>query len=133
MADPPWPVKRPNGWHATKNSVAQPYPTMLEAEIAALPVPDLAAESAWLFCWTVNAFVETAYRVVRAWEFRPVTLLTWCKTPRGVGPGSAFPTTTEFIILRSTGYPKFGSVASHRHVLVHMAARRSVREAGRIP
>lgn len=101
VADPPWDVKRPSGWHSTANHQAQPYRTMTVGEIAALSVP--AADSAWLFLWTVNAFVEDAYRVVRAWDFRPVTLLTWCKEPRGSGPGGAFATTSEFILYARRG------------------------------
>jgi N6-adenosine-specific RNA methylase IME4 len=76
--------------------------------ISALPVDEIAAASAWLFVWTVNAYVESCYAVVKAWGFRPVTLLTWCKTPRGVGPGSAFPTTTEFILFARRGQEGLG-------------------------
>jgi N6-adenosine-specific RNA methylase IME4 len=107
VADPPWNVKRPAGW-SVNNNRTQPYPTMTANEIAVLPVDELAAPSAWLFLWTVNAFVEDAYRVVRTWGFRPVTLLTWCKEPHGMGPGSAFATTTEFIIYARRGTEGLG-------------------------
>ena len=103
VADPPWDVKRPGGWSVNADNRPQSYSTLPVDEIAALPVGDLADESAWLFLWTVNAYVESAYTVIRTWGFRPVTLLTWCKTPRGVGPGSAFPTTTEFILFGRRG------------------------------
>ncbi len=56
----------------------------------------------------MNAHVEDAYAVVREWGFRAVTLLTWCKQPRGVGPGSAFPTTSEFIIYARRGSEGLG-------------------------
>jgi N6-adenosine-specific RNA methylase IME4 len=108
VADPPWDVKRPGGWSVNKDNRPQPYPTMTTAEMMELPVAALADESAWLFVWTVNAFVEDCYRVVRAWGFRPVTLLTWCKQPHGVGPGSAFPTTTEFILFARRGTEGLG-------------------------
>jgi N6-adenosine-specific RNA methylase IME4 len=108
VADPPWDVKRPGGWSVNADNRPQPYPTMTVADIKALPVADLADDSAWLFVWTVNAFVEDAYAVVRAWGFRPVTLLTWCKTPHGIGPGSAFATTSEFIIFARRGTKGLG-------------------------
>jgi N6-adenosine-specific RNA methylase IME4 len=93
------------GW-GMNNNRPQPYPTMTVDEIAELTIP--AANSAWLFLWTVNAYVEDAYRVVRAWGFRPVTLLTWCKEPRAWGPGSAFATTTEFVIFARRGTDGLG-------------------------
>jgi N6-adenosine-specific RNA methylase IME4 len=102
VADPPWNVKRPMGW-GMNNNRPQPYPTMSVEAIEALPVGEIADTSAWLFLWTVNAYVESAYRIVHAWGFRPVTLLTWCKEPRGLGPGSAFTTTSEFILYARRG------------------------------
>ncbi len=106
VVDPPWDVKRPTGWSSTANHQSQPYPTMSVGRIAALEVP--AAASAWLFLWTVNAFVEDAYAVVRAWGFRPVSLLTWCKEPRGSGPGGAFANTTEFVLYARRGAESLG-------------------------
>ncbi len=103
VADPPWPVSRPGGWSVNADNRPQPYKTLSVPAIRAIPVGELAAESAWLFLWTVNAHVEDGYAVTRAWGFRPVTLLVWCKTPRGIGPGSAFPTTTEFVIYARRG------------------------------
>jgi N6-adenosine-specific RNA methylase IME4 len=71
---------------------------MTLSEIESLPVRDLCDDTAWLFIWTVNSFVEQSYGVARAWGFRPVTLLTWCKPPVGIGPGGMFSTTTEFVL-----------------------------------
>jgi N6-adenosine-specific RNA methylase IME4 len=73
------------------------------AEIAALPVADLAEPEAHLYLWTTNRFLEDAYAVARAWGFRPAQLLTWCKPPMGVGFGGAFTTTTEFCIFARRG------------------------------
>ncbi len=98
VADPPWDVKRPAGWGTTENHRAQPYPVMSVDEIASLPVDSLADPVSFLFLWTVNAYVEAAYSVARAWGFRPVTLLTWCKEPNNRFLGGYFTTTTEFIL-----------------------------------
>lgn len=109
VADPPWDVKRPTGWSSTRNHRDQPYPVMSLDEIHKLPVSRWADDVAWCFIWTVNAYVEQVYSVMRVWGFRPVTLLTWCKQPKGVGPGGMFATTTEFIL-----YGRRGSYAGGR-------------------
>lgn len=108
VADPPWNVKRPTGWNSTANHRSQPYPTMSVEDICAMPVSNWAAPVAYAFVWTVNAYVEAAYTVMRAWDFRPVTLLTWCKEPRGVGPGGMFSTTSEFILYGRRGSSESG-------------------------
>ena len=82
------------------------YSTQTVEQIAQLPVGVIAAADSVLFLWTTNRYVEAAYEVVRAWGFRPSQLLTWCKTPRGIGPGGAFASTTEFIIYARHGVPK---------------------------
>lgn len=103
VADPPWDVKRPTGWNTTRNHQSQPYPTMTVEEIASLPVVNLAADVSYLFLWTVNAYIESAYEVVRAWGFRPVSMLVWCKDPCGIGPGGLFATTTEYVLYGRRG------------------------------
>ena len=116
VADPPWEVTRPTGW-GTKDKNHQPltYPTMTVGEIAELPVARLAADTAFLFLWTVNKYVEDAYDVARAWGFRPVTLLTWTKKPVGMGPGGHFASTTEHIVYarRGSSTPEFGRKRIH--------------------
>lgn len=100
VADPPWDVKfgedtrraerastgSPKG---TWTPAAMNYNTMTLDEIKALPVANAAAENAHLYIWTINAYIEQTYAVARAWSFRPVALLTWAKTPRGLGFGGA--------------------------------------------
>ena len=102
VIDPPWPM--PTGgsrstrvWNPGTPSTL-PYPSMSLDEIAALPVDDLAARSAHLYVWTTNAFLEQTYELVRGWHFRPSQVLTWAKSPRGLGMGGAFTTTTEFVL-----------------------------------
>jgi N6-adenosine-specific RNA methylase IME4 len=81
-----------------------PYPMLSVEAICELPVqPDLAASAAHLYLWTINAYVEAAYEVARAWGFRPSTLLAWCKTPRGVGMGGAHTPSMEFILFARKG------------------------------
>lgn len=61
------------------------YASMDLAAICALPVESLAEDDAHLWVWGVNGRLDSAYEVARAWGFRPVTLLTWCKKQPGVG------------------------------------------------
>jgi N6-adenosine-specific RNA methylase IME4 len=74
-------------------------------EIAALPVADLAEPDAALYLWTINAYVEQAYDVARAWGFKPSTLHTWCKAPMGGGLGGAHGITSEFFLYARKGSP----------------------------
>lgn len=101
VADPPWPYAE--GWPGWELSRAErralPYPSMTIKEIRALPVRSIAAPEAYLFLWTTNRYLEDAFAVARAWSFTPRQTLTWCKKPRGKGPGGMFATTTEFVVI----------------------------------
>lgn len=111
VADPPWDVQRLEspgsmafGTQAgALRSIRLSYPTMAVDEIAALPVADLAAPDAHLYVWTINAFIEETYSIARAWGFAPKTLLTWAKSPMGLGPGGAFSQTTEHVLFCRRG------------------------------
>lgn len=124
VADPPWPMpetgkrtptkrdgeyiakggRKVNGqwWgHLTGKTVKLPYPTMTVAAISQLRPP--CADNAHLYLWTVNRHLEDSYDVARQWGFRPAQLLTWCKTPMGIGFGGAYCTTTEFVLFCRRG------------------------------
>lgn len=110
VADPPW--RMPSGGPQTAASAFKPregavgslpYETMTLDEIKALPVDAFAAQNAHLYIWTVNAYLEATYDVARAWGFLPSVVLTWCKTPRGIGLGGAFTQTTEHILFCRRG------------------------------
>ena len=124
VADPPWqlnigktrtargPVK-PGKWNDPRqsNEAIAPlaYPTMTVYEIAAMPVSGVAAKDAHLYLWTINAHLEAAYMVARAWGFRPATLLTWAKAPMGLGLGGTFCNTAEFCLFARRGTLKADS------------------------
>jgi N6-adenosine-specific RNA methylase IME4 len=110
VADPPWDVRRLEspgaegfGARTGLRSVALPYPTLTVWQIAALPVDSLAESDAHLYLWTINRYLESAYTIARAWGFKPSTLLTWAKSPMGLGPGGAFSITTEHILFARRG------------------------------
>jgi N6-adenosine-specific RNA methylase IME4 len=87
----------------TAAAVPLTYPTMHLDAIRALPVSDLAAAASHLYLWTIDAYVRAAYDVAAAWGFTPRELLTWCKPPRGIGPGGTFAHTSEFVLFAKRG------------------------------
>lgn len=113
VADPPWHVGRgpkPSGpgvkWgrpQGGNGGKSQPltYKTMTVQQIAAIDIP--AEHDAHCYLWTINKYVEDAYRVMRAWGFKPVTLLAWCKAPMGLGLGGTFVNTTEYVLFGRRG------------------------------
>lgn len=99
VADPPWRYSD----QPPKGGAGRKYTTTGIDDICAMPVADLAAPSAHLWVWGTNALMDDAYRVVRAWGFSPITVVTWCK--RGPGVGHYLRNNTEHIILASRGSP----------------------------
>ena len=110
-ADPPWDVKAgPRSLHdLNERSRSLTYPTMTVEQISALRFP--VADDAHLYLWTINAYVEQAYTVARAWGFQPSTLLVWCKNPKGRGLGGTFATSTEYVL-----FARRGSLAAKQRI-----------------
>lgn len=110
VADPPWHYEQggpTTGWGPL---LVPPYSSMSVESIFALPVEALAAADAHLYLWTTNRYLRDAFKVAEAWGFKHSQTLTWCKNPRGIGPGGAFSNTTEFVL-----YCRRGSLPySHR-------------------
>ena len=118
VIDPPWPIKfgRDDNW-MNRPSMSDPksgpscknwkrgfnYPTMSLDEIKSLPVLELSDTDCHLYVWVVNKFIPQSYEIVKSWKFKPVTLLTWAKTPRGLGLGGAFVQSTEHILFCRRG------------------------------
>lgn len=103
VADPPWEVQAGPGWASNGKSRELTYPTMSLQEIEGLPVESFADDSAHLYLWTINKYIEQTYAIARAWGFSPSCLLTWCKPPHGLGLGGTFVQTTEFCLFARRG------------------------------
>lgn len=102
VADPPWPSMHQRAtYHRGKPE--RHYSTMTVEDICALGPRLLIADDAHLWLWAVNRLLEDAYRVVRAWGFTPMGLLTWCKN--GPGMGYYLRTNTEQAIFATRGKP----------------------------
>lgn len=76
-ADPPWSYsnKKSNGAADTH------YETMRLADLKAMPVADIAADSAVLFMWWTPPLAKEAIALVEAWGFtlKNMCAFTWCK------------------------------------------------------
>lgn len=112
VVDPPW--------YFSSNSVKKPgrnarrhYPTMKVAEIAAMPVGELAADDCWLFLWIPGPhFVLGAHLpILKAWGFEVSGIgFTWIKTngiAGGLFFGGGFTTrkNAEFCVIARRGRP----------------------------
>lgn len=116
-ADPPW--------HFSANSRAAPgrnprrhYATMSIAEIAALPVGDLAATDCGLLLWITGPMLAIGAHLplLKAWRFKPKSIFhTWVKlNPRAptmfmghhdfhIGTGMTTRKNAEFVVLATRG------------------------------
>lgn len=103
VADPPWEMKAGPSSNSFGKSRDLAFPSLSVDEIAALPVGDWADCDCHLYLWTINAYVEAAYRIVRAWGFRPSTLGVWCKSPKGIALGGTYALSTEFVLFARRG------------------------------
>lgn len=109
VADPPWefnavPTTRlPGGVIHDGRKTKMPYRCLSVSEIAGIPVRDLACPTSHLYLWTLNAFIEDAYDIARAWGFRPSTLLVWAKTPMGISGGGAWTSNVEYVLFARRG------------------------------
>jgi ParB/RepB/Spo0J family partition protein len=86
VADPPWPYEETAG-PPNPGRAAHPYPTMTLTAICALPVASIAHSTSILWLWVNNFHLlnGNARRVLDAWGFGPVTMLTWVKDKFGTG------------------------------------------------
>jgi N6-adenosine-specific RNA methylase IME4 len=116
VVDPPWQLpNKARGFNGTSHwdtagagavgkETGTPYAQMTLAEIAALPIPELAEDDAHLYLWTFARYIPDAYRLVAGWGFKPSSFLTWCKPPMGLGlGGGAFVATTEHVVFARRG------------------------------
>ena len=80
VVDPPWPVKKTGKRKSRPNQGTMlDYSTMSVDEIKALNVCDISSDNSMLFLWTTHAFLEQAFDVLRAWNFKYQRCLTWDK------------------------------------------------------
>lgn len=86
-ADPPWAFKSRTALQMqnfkSRRDAEKHYAVMSIADIAALPVKNLAARDAHLFLWTTGPNLRHSFEVMEAWGFRYSAIaFTWVKLRR---------------------------------------------------
>lgn len=125
VADPPWVYREQFASYSgnRRSGHSLPYSTLELNEIADLPIRDLAdPEGCWLWLWTTNRYLASAYRLIDWWGFRYMATVVWHKTG-GTSPFSASYvsqiTDAEFIVAACVGRPatveKLPSLVIERH------------------
>lgn len=100
-ADPPWAYQNT----AARGAAEDHYRTMTLDDICGLPVGPLLAPKAHLHLWTTTAFLEDAFRVVRAWGFTYKSCFVWAKPL--LGCGNYWRLAHEFLLLGVRGRTPF--------------------------
>lgn len=96
LADPPWDVEQKGARGAQKH-----YPLMTLADIAAMPVGELAAENCHLWLWVTNGTLRHGYDIAEMWGFTVRSPLTWVKFRLGLG--TYLRNSTEHLLLCTKG------------------------------
>ncbi len=108
LADPPWRFNNRTGKMAPEHRRLARYDTMVVDEIAALPIPEIAAPIAHLYLWVPNALLPDGLRVLQAWGFAYKSNIVWHKLRKdggsdGRGVGFYFRNVTELILFGVRG------------------------------
>lgn len=115
-ADPPWPYAN----EASRAAAVNHYSTMPVEAICREPVAALAAENAHLHLWTTNAFLQEAFQVIEAWEFRYKSCLVWIKEQLGMG--NYWRVSHEFLLLGVRGALPFRDQTQQSWIATRRAA-----------
>lgn len=108
LADPPWQFQNRTGKIAPEHKRLNRYPTMTLDDICALPVAEVAQDTAHLYMWVPNALLPEGLRVMEAWGFQYKSNLVWHKIRKdggsdGRGVGFYFRNVTELILFGTRG------------------------------
>lgn len=108
LADPPWQFTNRTGKVAPEHRRLLRYPTMTNAEIAELPVAQVAAPVAHLYLWVPNALIAEGLEVMRRWGFTYKSNIVWYKVRKDGGPdrrgvGFYFRNVTEIVLFGIRG------------------------------
>lgn len=82
------------------------YDVMTLSEIAALPIPAILADDAWLFLWATQSTLPDAISLLPAWDVQYAMTMIWHKH-FGAKPSQRPTYNAEFIVVGKKGKPKF--------------------------
>lgn len=109
MADPPWHFDLYSDKGQEKSAQAH-YTTMSIAQIAKLPVADLAMPDCLLWLWATAPMLPLQLEVMKTWGFRFVTSGVWVKTTVNekiaFGTGYVLRNAHEPFLIGAIGEPK---------------------------
>lgn len=82
--DPPW---KESGGGKIKRGADRHYPLMSTKEIMNMAdfIDSISSDNCHIYLWTTNNFLKDALKVMDAWNFRYVTMITWQKDKMGLG------------------------------------------------
>jgi N6-adenosine-specific RNA methylase IME4 len=108
MADPPWHFQNSTGKVAPGHKRLNRYSTMKLADILALPVVRVAADTSHLYLWVPNALLPEGLAVMAAWGFHYKSNVVWHKIRKdggsdGRGVGFYFRNVTELLLFGVRG------------------------------
>lgn len=108
LADPPWQFHNRTGKVAPEHHRLARYGTMNLAAILALPVEQIAADTAHLYLWVPNAMLPDGIKVMEAWGFTYKSNIVWHKVRKdggsdGRGVGFYFRNVTELVLFGVRG------------------------------
>lgn len=106
VIDPPWPMEKIER-DVTPEQVAFEYPTMQEAELAAMELP--LADDCHVWVWTTHRFLPMCLRLLGAWNLKYVCTFVWHK-PGGFQPFGLPQYNCEFAVYARRGKPQFVDV-----------------------
>jgi N6-adenosine-specific RNA methylase IME4 len=135
LADPPWRFANRTGKVAPEHRRLSRYGTMTLEDIMALPVGQVAADTAHLYLWTPNALLPEGIQVLKAWGFAYKSNIVWHKVRKdggsdGRGVGFYFRNVTELLLFGVRG-KNARTLAPGRTQINYMATRK--REHSRKP
>ncbi len=103
VIDPPWAMEKTER-DLYPNQTAFDYPTMTEAELAAMRVP--CADDCHVWVWTTHKFLPMALRLLEAWDLKYVCTFVWHK-PGGFQQFGLPQYNCEFALYARRGTPSF--------------------------
>lgn len=108
LADPPWRFQNSTGKVAPEHRRLSRYDTMALPQICALPVSEIAADTAHLYLWVPNALLAEGLEVMDAWGFKYKSNIVWHKVRKdggsdGRGVGFYFRNVTELVLFGVRG------------------------------
>jgi N6-adenosine-specific RNA methylase IME4 len=72
------------------------YGTLAPEDVMTLPVRSVVAPSAWLFLWTTGPHLESAFKIMNAWDFEYSGIgFCWLKLRKGLSVGPHLVSTAD--------------------------------------